>query len=61
MFDAWGEKLSFFLRFIIYRCNDNLCVQKQGDVYYVVIGISDFGPKQGDVRYKSDGNLHFSA
>ena len=48
MFNAWGEKISFFLRFVIFWCNrQNFGPKSGGGVYHVIIGISDFGPKQG--------------
>ena len=56
MFNAWGENFSFFLRFMIFRYNrQNLGPKQRGDVYHVVIRISDFGPKQGGVWYERDG------
>ena len=68
MFNAWGEKISFFLRFVIFWCNrQNFGPKSGGGVYHVIIGISDFGPKQGGgvfirgggVWYERDGNFFF--
>ena len=39
---------------------DEILVLKQGGVYHVIIGISDFGPKQGGVWYERNGLDVFS-
>ena len=69
MFNGFGEKFSFFLRVITFKCIWRFFDLKQGGgVYRVVIRLSDFGPKRGAVFirevgiiwYERDGNYSFS-